>query len=171
MKILISVIIIFYLFVFNVAHSFRGNPTENEIGTGGREDLSHLKAKNSNFKKGKDALKQALKYQKKSKIGKANKKFEKALKYFVSAYEEVPDNIETIYLLGFTYNKLGDLLMAEIYYKDGLSISPNNVLINKKLGELYINTKRMKFAKERLKVLSSCGCKEYTDLKSIIEKN
>ena len=52
-----------------------------------------------------------------------------------------------------------------------MSVDPNNILINKNLGELYINTKRLGLANERLKVLSLCNCKEYVDLKKIINKN
>ena len=46
-----------------------------------------------------------------------------------------------------------------------------NPIINKRLGELYINTKRIDLAKERLKTLSICNCQEYLILKNIIEKN
>ena len=166
-----------YALIFNVlfflstnAHAFLDKDGKG-AQSDGREDLSFLNAKNSNFKKGKDALKQALKYEKKNKVKKANKKLEKALKYFVSAYNEYPNNVEIINFLGFTYNKIGDFIMTEIYYKEGLSIDPNNILINKRLGELYISTKRMELAKERLKVLSLCNCEEYINLKKIIERN
>ena len=43
----------------------------------GREDTSFLKVKNSNFKKGNDALKQALSYRNKNKIEKSNKRAER----------------------------------------------------------------------------------------------
>ena len=157
-------------FLFNSAQAFTDKEGKG-AQSDGREDLSFLKAKNSNFKKGKDALKQALKYEKKGKIKKANKRLGKALKYFVSAYNEYPNNVEIINFLGFTYNKIGDFIMTEIYYKQGLSIDPNNILINKRLGELYINTQRLELAKERLNVLSLCNCEEYINLKKIIDRN
>ena len=50
-------------------------------GTGGRDDFSYLKAKNSDFKKGKDAFKQAQKFKKKNKTEKANKRFNDAIEY------------------------------------------------------------------------------------------
>ena len=51
----------------------------------------------------------------------------------------------------------------------GLQIEPNHNGINEYLGELYIVTNRMDMAKERLNVLKSCNCKEYNQLKEIIE--
>ena len=168
----ISRIILIFLFSFFFlcnSHAFMDSTGEGAQSTG-REDLSFLEAKNSNYKKGRDALKQALKYEKKNKLKKANKKFEKALKYFVAAYEETPYNVEIINLLGFTYFKVGDLLMTEIYYKEGLSIDPKNSLINGRLGLLYLKTNRLNLAKERLKTLSDCDCEEYIQLKSIIDK-
>ena len=140
-------------------------------GKGGRDDFSYLKAKNSNFKKGKDAFKQALKYERKNKIKKASQKFEKALNYFELAYNENPNNIEVLSFLGFAYFKFNDNFMAEIYYQEALEIDPKNPLINKRLGELYYNTKRADLAKERLRVLSSCNCQEYLNLKKIISVN
>ena len=37
------------------------------------------------------------------------------------------------------------------------------------LGELYVVTNRLDLAKERLQVLESCNCKEYKELKEIID--
>jgi len=37
------------------------------------------------------------------------------------------------------------------------------------LGELYVATNRLSLAKERLKILENCNCKEYTQLKEVIE--
>ena len=50
----------------------------------------------------------------------------------------------------------------------GLEIEPNHNGINEYLGELYIVTNRIDLAKERLKVLESCNCEEYNELKEII---
>lgn len=164
-------IIFFLLFFSSLSFSFGLNSNSNDAKDGGREDLSFLNVQNSNLKKGKDAIKKALKYEKKDKIEKAKKFFEKSLRYLILAYQEYPDNIEILFNLGFSYNKVGDFIMSEIYYKEGLSVDPNNFLINKKLGELYFYTKRLKLANERLKVLSTCNCEEYADLKNIINKN
>ena len=35
----------------------------------------------------------------------------------------------------------------------------------------YIQTNRLDLAKERLEVLKNCKCKEYEELKELIEKN
>ena len=61
--------------------------------------------------------------------------------------------------------------MSEIYYMEGLDIDPKNNLLNQRLGELYFYTKRVDMAKDRLKILNSCNCQEYLNLKKIIEKN
>ena len=158
----------FYFFLISEVHAFTDNDAKGAQSTG-REDLSFLNVKNSNFKKGKDALKQALKYEKKNKIEKANKRYEKALKYFVLANEDFSNNINILYYLGFIYNKVGDSIMSEIYYQEGLLINPKDNLINLRLGKLYFNTKREGLANERLKVLESCSCEEFSELKEVIE--
>ena len=70
--------------------------------------------------------------------------------------------------LGFTTRKLGDFENGEKYYLLGLEIDPNHVGINEYLGELYVVTNRLDLAKEKLKVLESCNCEEYNELKEII---
>ncbi len=160
LKILFFILTIFFSNIYHLAADKEG-----------LEDKSYLNAKNSNFKKGNDALKKALKYKKKNKIEKANKKLEKALGYFLSSYKESPNNIEILSLLGFSYFLIGDPIMSEIYYMEGLDIDPKNNLLNQRLGELYFNTKRVDMAKNRLKILKSCNCEEYLNLKNIIEKN
>ena len=160
-------ILLFYFFFVVQVNAFTDNDGDGPKSTG-REDLSFLKAHNSDFKKGKDAFKQAIKYEKKNKIKKANDRFEKALKYFVSANVSSSNDVEILYYLGFVYNKVGDLMMSEIYYMEGLNNDPKNSLINKELGKLYFKTNRINLAKKRLKVLSSCDCREFSELKKII---
>jgi len=168
MKILKYFYILIYLFFsISTANAFldkEGKGAQSD----GKQDSSYLEAKNSNFKKGKDALKQAIKYKKKNKFEKSNKKLEKALKYFVSAYEETPDNIELLNFLGLSYYMAEDAIMSEIYYQQALVIDPKNYLTNQKLGELYFNTERIDLAKEKLEMLSSCKCEEYSLLKKVI---
>lgn len=168
MKIINFFLIIFFTFLLETSFA-----AENETfeGTGGRDDFSYLKAKNSDFKKGKDAFKQAKKLQKKNKVQKANKRFNDSLNYFLLAYNKNPDSLEILSFLGLVYNEVGDPIMSEIYYQDALLIDPKNPSVNRGLGELYFYTKRINLAKERLEVLKSCGCEEYSNLKKIIEKN
>jgi len=169
MKILKYLTILIFSFVsFNQANAFLDKDNKGAQSTG-REDLSFLEARNSNFKKGRDALKQAIKYNNKKKFEKSSKRLNKAIKYFVSAYKENPDSIEILSYLGLTYYMVGDNIMSEIYYQQALAIDPENNLINQRLGELYFNTKRTDLAKERLKILSNCDCKEYSNLKLIID--
>ena len=163
MRNIIFLILIFLFSSLNSAFS-----ETKDIGTGGRNDLSFLNVKTSNFKKGTDALKQASKLQKKNKNKRANKRYNDAIGYFLLAYKNYPDNPEILYYLAFTYNITGDLIMAEIYYQEGLALDPKNNIINEKLGKLYFDTKRIDLAKERLKALKSCDCKEYLSLKNII---
>ena len=73
--------------------------------------------------------------------------------------------------MGYSLRKTGKFNEAEKFYLIGLKIKPNHNGINEYLGELYINTNRIELAKERLKVLKSCNCKEYAELKALIEKN
>ncbi len=80
-----------------------------------------------------------------------------------------PLQADTLNYLGFTTRKLGDFENGEKYYLLGLEIDPNHVGINEYLGELYVVTNRLDLAKERLKVLESCNCEEYTKLKEIID--
>ena len=111
---------IFLISISNLVHS----EEKKEIfdGKGGRENDTFLKSKNSNFIKGNTSLKKALKFIKKNKIKKANKRLEKAVNYFNLAYKETPDNLDLLNLLGFSYFLLGDTIMSEIYYLQGLDI-------------------------------------------------
>jgi len=171
MKIFKVLFLTFILISISSEKTYSAEKDKTFDGEGGRDDFSYLNAKNSNFKKGKNAIKQALKYKKKEKFEKANTKFEKALKYFVEANTETPNNIEVLKFLAFTYNEIGDQIMAEIYYNEGLAIEPKNVSINKRLIELFLSTKRKTLAIERLEVLKDCNCQEYINLKNIIYKN
>ena len=60
--------------------------------------------------------------------------------------------------------------MAEIYYLQGLEIDPNHIGINEYLGELYVQTNRLNKAKERLKILENCNCKEFEELNDAIKR-
>ena len=125
--------------------------------------------KRSNYSKALDSIKFAKKYEKKGKPEKAKKRYAKAQKLLLKSNEEKPMQADTLNYLGFTTRKLGDYENGEKYYLQGLEIEPNHVGINEYLGELYVVTNRLNLAKERLKILESCNCEEYTQLKEIIE--
>ena len=125
----------------------------------------------SNYEKGSYIIKKAKRSEKKGKTKKANKQYEKALKYLIKSNEKKPNQPDTLNYLGFALRKLGNFKEAEKYYMEGLVIDPNHNGINEYLGELYIQTNRIELAKERLEVLKNCNCEEYIELKELIEKN
>ena len=113
-------------------------------------------------------IKAAKKFEKKDKLEKAKKRYEKAQKLLLQSNKKFPNKADTLNYLGFTTRKLGDFENGEKYYLQGLAINPNHIGINEYLGELYVATKRHNLAVERLEVLKGCDCKEYDDLKAII---
>ena len=125
--------------------------------------------KRSNYSKALDSIKFAKKYEKKGKPEKAKKRYAKAQKLLLKSNEEKPMQADTLNYLGFTTRKLGDYENGEKYYLQGLEIEPNHIGINEYLGELYVATNRLDLAKERLKILETCNCEEYTELKQIID--
>jgi len=123
----------------------------------------------TDYEKAVSAIKWAKKYEKKGKDQKAKKRYEKAQKLLLKLNKEKPLQADTLNYLGFTTRKLGDYENGEKYYLLGLEINPSHVGINEYLGELYVATNRINLAKERLKVLESCNCEEYNELKEIIQ--
>ena len=123
----------------------------------------------SNYAKAVEAIKFAKKYEAKGKLDKAKKRYAKAQKLLLKSNSKKPNQADTLNYLGFTTRKLGDYENGEKYYLQGLEIEPNHVGINEYLGELYVATNRLNLAKERLKILENCNCKEYTQLKQVIE--
>ena len=123
----------------------------------------------SDYDKAVTIIKAAKKYEKKGKLDKAKKRYEKAQKLLIKSNKKKPLQADTLNYLGFTTRKLGDYENGEIYYLLGLKIDPKHVGINEYLGELYVATNKLDLAKERLKILESCNCEEYTELKEIID--
>ena len=102
-------------------------------------------------------------------VSKAKNAYEKAIKNLLDANSQNPSDPDTLNLLGFSHRKIGDYENAEIYYAMGLEINPKHIGINEYMGELYVVTNRMDEAKKRLAVLENCNCKEYNELKQVIE--
>ena len=144
---------------------FQVSAYSNAAGT---SDSGSSKVK-SNYDKAVSIIKSAKKYEKKGKKEKANKRYEKAQKLLIISNKKKPLHADTLNYLGFTTRKLGDYEAGEKYYLLGLEIEPNHKGINEYLGELYVATNRINLAKERLKVLETCNCEEYDELKEIIE--
>ena len=152
--------IIFFLTLFatnSFAASAGSNPKPAKVKT--------------DYAKAVDTIKFAKKYEAKGKLEKAKKRYAKAQKLLLKSNSEKPNKADTLNYLGFTTRKLGDYENGEKYYLQGLAIEPNHIGINEYLGELYVATGRMDLAKERLNVLKNCNCKEYKELKEVIEGN
>ena len=138
----------------------------NSFSAGSDSTSSKVK---SNYDKAVESIKFAKKYEAKGKLEKAKKRYAKAQKLLLKSNKEKPLQADTLNYLGFTTRKLGDYENGEKYYLLGLEINPSHVGINEYLGELYVATNRINLAKERLKVLESCNCEEYNELKEIIQ--
>ena len=114
-------------------------------------------------------INKAKKFEKKNKTDKAQKHYKKAIGYLLKHNKKFPADPDTLNYLGFTHRKVGDYENAEIYYSLGLELDPKHVGINEYMGELFVVTNRLDKAKERLAVLKDCNCKEYKELKLVIE--
>lgn len=142
----------------------------NSVFAAGTDNNSGSKVKKlSSYESAVKRIQKAKKYDLKGKDKKAQKYFNEALKFLYKANKEKPFDPDTLNYLGFANRKVGNLKDAEIYYLMGLEIKPDHVGINEYLGELYVNTNRIDQAKTRLKVLESCSCEEYQELKDIID--
>ena len=141
-------------------------------GSGGGEKKTTastgLKAA-TKFDIGQKWISKAKKFEKKNKQIKAKNAYKKAIKNLLEANNQDPSNPDTLNLLGFSHRKIGDYGNAEIYYAMGLEIDPKHIGINEYMGELFVVTNRMDEAKKRLAVLESCNCKEYNELKQVID--
>ena len=141
-------------------------------GSGGGEKKTTastgLKAA-TKFDIGQKWVSKAKKFEKKNKQIKAKNAYKKAIKNLLEANNQDPSNPDTLNLLGFSHRKIGDYGNAEIYYAMGLEIDPKHIGINEYMGELFVVTNRMDEAKKRLAVLENCNCKEYKELKQVID--
>ena len=124
----------------------------------------------SKYRLGYKEFERAAKLDKKGKREKAKLKYEKALNFLLESNAENGSNPDTLYYLGLVSAKLGKYENAEIYYLLGLEVEPKHINIYKDLGILYLDTDRKNKAIEKLEILKSCNCKEYNDLKELIEK-
>ena len=154
---------IFFTFLLLLALSV------NSYSAGSSDNSNGNSKTKTSYEKAVVLIKSAKRYEKKDKIKKANKRFEKALKLLIKSNKEKPNNPDTLNYLGFTTRKLGDYENGEKFYLEGLAIEPDHIGINEYLGELYVVTNRIDLAKERLKILENCNCKEYDQLREVIQ--
>ena len=138
-------------------------------GTSFAAGSSDSGSKKTLYDKAVEQIKIAKKLEKKGKTEKAIKRYERAIKFLVKSNKKKPNKADTLNYLGFATRKIGDFENGEKYYLQGLAIEPNHIGINEYLGELYVATNRMDLAKERLSILEKCNCKEYNQLKGVID--
>ena len=140
------------------------------VGSKDKKDTASTGLKpSSKFEVWKKWVSKGKKFEKKKKQAKAKNAYEKAIKNLLEANSKNPSDPDTLNLLGFSHRKIGDYSNAEIYYAMGLEIDPKHIGINEYMGELFVATNRIDEAKKRLAVLEDCDCKEYNELKQVIE--
>ena len=162
-----TITILLFLILSTSTNSYSAGSSDSSSSDSGG-DGSSAKIK-TNYEKAVSTIKWAKKFEKKGKTKKAQKKYAKAQKLLLKSNKKKPLQADTLNYLGFTTRKLGDYEKGEEFYLQGLQIEPNHNGINEYLGELYMVTNRMDLAKERLNVLKDCNCKEYNQLKEIIQ--
>ena len=155
-------ILIVLLFVLITSPVFSAGSSGGSSGGGEAKPVSQ-------YQIGEKMINKAKKFEKKNKTDKAQKHYKKAIGYLLKHNKKFPADPDTLNYLGFTHRKVGDYENAEIYYSMGLALDPKHVGINEYMGELFVVTNRLDKAKERLAVLKDCNCKEYKELKLVIE--
>tara|TARA_A100001011_G_C13769888_1_gene618735 strand:+ start:77 stop:562 length:486 start_codon:yes stop_codon:yes gene_type:complete len=153
-----------FLFFFLISILFKASAYEGRQEHLGREGPSP----SGPYKLGYKELERALKTEKKGKFKKAKIKYEKALEYFLEANAEDPANPDIFNYLGLSSTKLGFDENAEIYYLLGLELNDQHNSIKYNLGVFYKNQNRISDMKEILNSLKNCSCKEYENLKMLI---
>ena len=114
-------------------------------------------------------IEKGLKYEKKMKFDKAQKMYGEAISFLLKETKKQKINANTYFYLGFAYDKLNDTNNSIIYYNLGLVVEPNNVNINKFLGNLYIKNNQPLKAKLLLENIKNCNCNQYIELKDNID--
>jgi len=160
MKTKILILFLFTLLNFNSISLAAGSSSGNSGNNDGK--------KMSDFDWGERKIIKAKKYEKKGKTKKAEKNYKEAIKYFFKANKKDSANPDIYNYLGFAHRKIGNFTDGEMYYLIGLELDPKHNGINEYLGELYVATGRHNLAVERLEVLKSCNCEEYSQLKAVI---
>ena len=150
------------LFVLITSPAFSAGSSGGSSGGGEEKPVTQYQVAEKMIKK-------AKKFEKKNKIDKAQKHYKKAIGHLLKHNKKFPSDPDTLNYLGFAHRKVGDYENAEIYYSMGLALDPKHVGINEYMGELFVVTNRLDEAKERLAVLKDCNCKEYKELKLVIE--
>ena len=140
----------------------------NDSIAGLRDELPPLE-RLSDLTIGIKRIEKGLKYEKKMKFDKAQKMYGEAISFLLKETKKQKINANTYFYLGFAYDKLNDTNNSIIYYNLGLVVEPNNVNINKFLGNLYIKNNQPLKAKLLLENIKNCNCNQYIELKDNID--
>jgi tetratricopeptide (TPR) repeat protein len=136
-----------------------------------QEHINRNKNKSSNYSRGLTHIKKAIKFEKKQKFEKANNYYKKTINYFLAYNKQYGVYPDTLYYLGFSYEKIQDIENAILYYQIGLELKPKDINMNKHLAEIYLKESKFDLANEILEVLKDCNCEEYNIIKEKLVKN
>ena len=158
--------IVSFCFITQLAFAAGDSSSSSESNSGSDSD-NYL----DQYKAAKKLINRGKKLELKGKEELALKRYNSAYEKLLEAHKVESRNPDILNYLGFTLRKVGKYEQAEKFYLQGLEIKPDHKGINEYLGELYVKTKRIDLAKERLAVLKSCDCEEYEELEKVIKNN
>lgn len=98
--------------------------------------------------------------------------YRKAIRRLEKLNRKEPGIADVLNLLGFAHRKLGEIETAFDYYREALAADPGHLGANEYLGELYLETDRLREAEGRLaKLDEACpsGCEERRELAQAID--
>ena len=101
------------------------------------------------------------------------KQYEDAIKKLEAVVAKEPRNVDAMNYLAYSHRELGRYDISLGWYQKALAINANHRGANEYLGQLYLNTGKMKEAQAQLaKLPKICGrgCEEYESLRSAIAK-
>jgi len=136
-----------------------------------QEHINRNKNKSSNYSRGLTHIKKAIKFEKKQKFDKANNFYQKTINYFLEYNKQYGVYPDTLYYIGFSYEKIRDIENAILYYQIGLELNSKDINMNKHLAEIYIKKGKFDLANEILEVMKECNCEEYNTVKEKLVKN
>ena len=99
-------------------------------------------------------------------------RYRKAIRTLEKLNRKGPGNADVLNLLGFAHRKLGEVETAFDYYRKALAADPGHLGANEYLGELYLETDRLREAEGRLARLDEAcpsGCEERRELAEAID--
>ncbi|HET6838302.1 MAG TPA: tetratricopeptide repeat protein [Bradyrhizobium sp.] len=83
------------------------------------------------------------------------------------------DNANVANLIGYSYRKLGDYKLSQVWYERALKTDPNHVLTWQYYGLWQIeqgNRDQAQYHLNRIAAICGTGCKEYQSLAAALEK-